>query len=150
MPNATVRANAQTMPRRLFLAAGPAAAVFATLRVAKAVTPAAADARLFELIAEGARQWKKMGDLLRLCDEVIARIEGREVLPEDEAERDEASDRYQDAFDEAVSTAPQTVAGIRALLAWVRRDCEGLALQEEHVADLVDSLLASPILATEG
>jgi hypothetical protein len=90
-----------------------------------------------------------MGDLLRLCDEVVARNEGRQVLPEDEAKRDEASDLYQDAFDEAVSTAPQTVAGIRALLAWVRRDCEGLALQEEHVADLVGSLLASPVLAVE-
>jgi hypothetical protein len=150
MPNDTLAANAQAMPRRLFLAAGPAAAVFATLRGAKAVTPSDADARLFELIEEGARQWKKMGDVLRLCDEVVAENEGREVLPEDEAKRDEASDRYQDAFDEAVSTAPQTVAGIRALLAWVRQDCEGMALQDEHVADLVDSLLASPVLTMEG
>jgi len=67
-----------------------------------------------------------------------------------EAKRDEASDRYQDAFDEAVSTAPQSVAGIRALLVWVRQDCEGLALQDEHVTALVGSLLASPILAMEG
>jgi hypothetical protein len=52
MPNDTLAANAASMPRRLFLAAGPAAAVFATLHSAKAVTdtPAAADPRLFELI----------------------------------------------------------------------------------------------------
>ena len=35
MPNASVRANAQSMSRRLFLAAGPATAIFATLRGAR-------------------------------------------------------------------------------------------------------------------
>src|SRR4051812_9414121 len=48
MPNATVRANARTMPRRLFLAAGPAAAVFLALRGAKASAKSALDAMLIE------------------------------------------------------------------------------------------------------
>jgi hypothetical protein len=141
MPNATVRANAQAMPRRLFLAAGPAAAVFATLRGAKAVTDtsAAADSRLFELIAEGKHWWKEIGDACDLPD----------PSPEREEKLAEAHSRYQDAFDEAVETIPQTVAGIRALLAWIKTDCEGISLPDENVASLVDSLLASPVLSME-
>jgi hypothetical protein len=48
-----------------------------------------------------------------------------------------------------VRTTPQTVAGARALLAWVKDDCEDMALPDENVAYLVDSLLASPVLAVE-
>jgi hypothetical protein len=141
MPNATVRADAQTMPRRLFLAAGPAAAVFATLRGAKAVTDtsAASDSRLFELIAEGKHWWEEIGDACDLPD----------PSPEREAKLTEAHARYQDAFDEAVETVPQTVAGMRALLSWVKTDCEGISLPDENVAALVDSLLASPVLTME-
>jgi hypothetical protein len=141
MPNATVRADAQAMPRRLFLAAGPAAAVFATLRGAKAVTDtsAASDSRLFELVAEGKHWWKEIGDACDLPD----------PSPEREAALTEAHSHYQDAFDEAVETVPQTTAGIRALLAWVKTDCEGISLPDENVAALVDSLLASPVLAAE-
>jgi hypothetical protein len=141
MPNATVRADAQTMPRRLFLAAGPAAAVFATLRGAKAVadTSAASDSRLFELIAQGKHWWEEIGHACDLPD----------PSPEREAKLTEAHSRYQDAFDEAVETAPQTVAGVRALLAWVKTDCEGISLPDENVASLVGSLLASPVLAME-
>jgi hypothetical protein len=48
-----------------------------------------------------------------------------------------------------VETVPQTTAGIRALLAWVKTDCERISLPDENVAALVDSLLASPVLAAE-
>ena len=53
MPNPTVRASATAMPnssRRLFLAAGSAAAVFATVKRAAGSTPAGDDAELFDLI----------------------------------------------------------------------------------------------------
>jgi hypothetical protein len=139
MPNDTLAANAQAMPRRLFLAAGPAAAVFATLRGAKAVTaaPAASDSRLFELIAEGKHWWKEVGDACHLPD----------PSPERDEKLAEAHSRNQGAFDEAVETIPQSVAGMRALLAWVKNDCEDISLPDENVAALVDSLLASPVLA---
>jgi hypothetical protein len=152
MPNATVRANALAMPRRLFLAAGPAAAVFTALRGAKAIahTPLAADSRLFELIAEGRRWWEQIGVYCTLCDNVVAERDGGEVQSEHQEKLDEAHSRYQDAFDEAVSTVPQTVAGLRALLGWVKRDCEGISLPDGHVAALVENLLESPVLAVEG
>jgi hypothetical protein len=56
-------------------------------------------------------------------------------------------EKYGDAFDEAMSTIPQTVAGIRAMLEWIEMDCGGLALAEEHVHAVIASLLASPVLS---
>ena len=48
MPNASVRANAQSMSRRLFLAAGPATAIFATLRGARGKPVSALEGKLLE------------------------------------------------------------------------------------------------------
>jgi hypothetical protein len=69
------------------------------------------------------------------------------VLAENLDARDEAMETYGEAFDEAMGTVPQTVAGIRALLEWIERDCDGVTLQEEHVHAVVASLLASPVLS---
>src|SRR5271156_613138 len=33
----------------------------------------------------------------------------------------------------ALRTTPQTIAGLRALLEWIDWDCDGLALDEDHV-----------------
>jgi hypothetical protein len=95
MPDATVRANAPTMPRRLFLAAGPAAAVFAALRGVKASAhaPDDADADLFALVAEGKHWWGEIGTNCNLCDKVAAKQEGQEVLAEDQAKLDEAHEK---------------------------------------------------------
>src|SRR4051812_20440718 len=48
MPQRSLRASAPSMPRRLFLAVGPAAAVFMALRGAKASAKTALDAKLVE------------------------------------------------------------------------------------------------------
>jgi hypothetical protein len=77
MPNDTLAANAASMPRRLFLSAGPAAAVFATLHGAKAVTAAAAalpshpDAALFALqplIDVADREYDETFDAVAVAD----------------------------------------------------------------------------------
>src|SRR5277367_5413514 len=47
----------------------------------------------------------------------------------------------------ALGTTPQTIAGLRALLEWIDWDCDGLALDEDHVHAVIASLLASPVLA---
>lgn len=134
-------AHSTTTSRRLFLAAGSAATVFAAVGAAAAAEalPADADARLFELVAEGKRWWKEICDI---CD-----------LPEDDDPEYEkrlarAHSQYSAAFNEAISTVPQTVAGMRALLVWVKDDCcEDISLPDENVAALVESVLASPVLA---
>jgi hypothetical protein len=152
MPNATVRANAQTMPRRLFLAAGPAAAVFATLRGAKgsAISPEGADADLFALVGEGKHWWGRIDTYCTLCDSVAARNEGREVLPEDQAKLDEAQENYDAALYAATDCVPQTIAGFRALLEWIAMDGHGIGVNDELLAAFIANALASPVLALEG
>lgn len=137
------RANTTTTSRRLFLAAGPAAAVFGALNTRAG---ALADASLFALVDQGKHLWKQIGDYANLCDSVLARNENREILPEHEDAPQEAQDDYMAAFDEMVSTTPQSVAGVRAMLEWIEMDCGGLALDEEHVHAAIASLLASPVL----
>jgi hypothetical protein len=137
---------AHPMNRRAAL--GAIASVGVAVAVPSSLTAAAdSDARIFELVGEGKRQWALIGDYSSLCDEVAAEQEGREVLPEHLDARDEAMEKYGDAFDEAMSTIPQTVAGIRAMLEWIEMDCGGLALAEEHVHAVIASLLASPVLS---
>jgi hypothetical protein len=151
MPNAIVRANAQTMPSRLFLAAGPAAAVFATLRGAKASAraPEDADAELFALVEEGKHWNGEIDRLCTLCDSVAARNGGCEVLAEDEARLDEAHEKYADALWAAMNRVPQTVAGFRALLGMIAEECKSCCIYDDVWAAFVANALASPVLAEE-
>jgi hypothetical protein len=65
------------MNRRGALAA--LAGVGAALALSDAVTAASdPDARIFELLGEGKRQWKLIGEYCNLCDEVVAKKEDRE------------------------------------------------------------------------
>ena len=81
------------------------------------------DAALFALIEQG-RHWR-------------ARV----------GVRGDAHTRYLDAFAEAVQISPQTVTGARALLEWVKRECEEVMVAHESLSALVAGLLASPVLS---
>jgi hypothetical protein len=139
------------MPRRLFLAAGSAAAVFTALQGATAMTaaPTSADADLFALVDQCKHWWGEMSKYSLLCDEVVAEEQSREVQPEHETLLEEAQAEYQAAFDEALGKSPQTTAGARALLEWIQTDSRGIGIQSEHADALLANMLASPILALE-
>ena len=107
------------------------------------------DASLFALITEGERWWAEIGIYAARCDCVVARQEGREVAPDDQANLDEAHASYRGCFERMLASTPHAAAGMRAQLEWVTRECDGSLLPHEHLRALLGSLLASPILSAE-
>jgi len=149
MPNLTVRASATALPnssRRLFLAAGTAAAVCATLKTAVGIAYAGAQPvdPIFAAIERHKTAWRAFSDACGLTDEVLAEEEGREVTEADEAAHNAAEEAERDAFYEAIGMAPVTVAGMRALLEYAIELEDGGG--EVLWIDLGATLLKSPVL----
>ena len=151
MPNPTIRASGTALPissRRLFLAAGTAAAVFTTVKIAAAAITSTDDDPIFAAIERHKQLFRIFCDLSNRTDEVAAEEEGREVTEADEAALDAASEAEMGAADELVATPPVTVAGMRAAIEHlVRYDagCEPVALGR-----FLATLLESPVLAGGG
>jgi hypothetical protein len=144
MPNATVRANARAMPidRRLFLAAGTAAAVFGALHAE--ASPPILDAEIFA----AARAVEKVDEAYK---RLAARADewesaGRELSPEDDAALYAASDVYEEALAALLSLAPSTVGGVRVMLKALAGD--GL-LERERAVDALEWLCDCPALGGE-
>jgi hypothetical protein len=109
MPNATVRASATALPnssRRLFLAAGSAAAVFATVKRAAAST-AGADP-IFAAIERHKLAFDTFCATCSRTDDVLAQEQGREVTEADEAAYAAANDAEDEAIETLIQTAPTT------------------------------------------
>jgi hypothetical protein len=143
MPNATVRANAQATPidRRLFLAAGSAAAVFAALRIAPAAEadPVLAAIECHKIAAD--RHEAACG----LTDEVAAEQAGREITIANEAEYSAATDAEAAALFAMLSAPPRTAAGARAQIEYVLSF--GFGLTEEALLTFLEALLRSQLMA---
>jgi hypothetical protein len=134
-------AQSQTS-RRLFLAAGSASAVFGALAQATAAAPADADP-IFAAIERHEAAEVRYCAACNLTDDVAARIEQRVITDEDHAEFDAASRNSDEALDAFLETAPTTVAGVRAFL----RHCIDQDSVEEFLANALETLLDSPVLA---
>jgi hypothetical protein len=127
--------------RRVFLAAGPAAAVFASLSAAARAEALAVDP-VFAAIARHEATELAFYAASNLTDEVMAEREGRAITPADEAEFERAEAAYDSALDELLATPPTTKAGARAALDYVIGLDRGCPL-----AHFARTLRDSPILA---
>jgi hypothetical protein len=145
--------------RRLFLAAGSASAVFGALakaaagpspanpvfglRAQAAYTPTAGDDPIFAAIERHETAEVRYCAACNLTDEVAARNEQRVITAEDHAEFDAAQRNSDEALDVFLATAPTTRAGVRAFL----RHCIDQDSVEEFLAEALETLLDSPVLA---
>jgi hypothetical protein len=143
MPNPTVRANATALPnssRRLFLAAGTAAALCASLKGAAAlgVDP------IFAAIKHHNEAWRAFDDTCSRADNALARNEGREVTEADKAAVEAVNAAEQSAFEDLITLSPVTVPGMRAAINYFTEfetDCIPGATDK-----FLTALLASPVL----
>jgi hypothetical protein len=130
MSKLTISADGGAMPaqgqtsRRLFLAAGSAAA-----------------------IERHKAAWRARDAACPRSDEVVARNEGREVTEADEAAYDAANDFEVEVFEALVTLPPVTVAGARAVIEYLI-DFE-MDIIPEATPKFLSALLRSPLL-TEG
>jgi hypothetical protein len=99
--------------RRVFLAAGPAAAVFASLGAAARAEALSTDP-IFAAIARHEATEVRYCAACNLTDEVVAEREGRAITPTDEAEFEAASAANDSALEALLATPPTTKAGARA------------------------------------
>jgi hypothetical protein len=127
--------------RRVILAAGPAATVFASLNAAARAEALSPDP-IFAAIARHEATEARFCAAANLTDEVMARREGRAITPADEAEFDAAEAAYDSALDALVATQPTTKGGARAALDYFIGLDRGRPL-----ADFVKTLRDSQILA---
>lgn len=127
-----------TPSRRLFIAAGPASAVFAALGVAAAIPVLDP---VFAAIERHKSAWDAFDAACSLTDNALARQQGREVTKADEAAFERANVAEQEALDGLMSTSPTTLAGMRAALEYAKPD-------DDSCIRVVATLLASPLLAT--
>ena len=151
MPNPTVRASATALPissRRLFLAAGTAAAVFATVKTAAAALTGAGVDPIFAAIERYKELFRIFCYLGARTDKVAARAEGREVTEADKEALAAASAAETAAADELIATPPVTIAGMRAAIEHIVEYDEGC----EPVASacFLATLLESPLFADGG
>jgi hypothetical protein len=144
MPNDTVRASATALPkssRRLFLAAGTAAAVCATLKSAAGleVDP------IFAAIKRHNEAWRAFGDACPRIDDIVAENEGREVTEADEEAYEAANDAEEEAFEALITLPPVTIAGMRAAMRYfIEFETDGIQGAPDR---FLTAMLASPVLA---
>jgi hypothetical protein len=117
----------KTHSRRVFLAAGPAASVFASLGA-----PARAEALsldpIFAAIARHEATEARYCVACKLTDEIAAEQEGRAIAPANEAEFEAASAANDSALEALLATPPTTKAGARAGLDYFMSLEDGEAL----------------------
>jgi hypothetical protein len=130
-----------THSRRVFLAAGPAAAVFASLSAAARAEALSSDP-IFAAIARHEATEARYCAACKLTDEVAAEQEGRAIAPADEAEFEAAEAANDSALEALLATPPTTTAGARAGLDYFIDLDRGL-----HLADFAEALRDSQILA---
>lgn len=127
--------------RRVFLAAGPATAVFASLSAAARAEARSSDP-IFAAIARHEAAESRFVAVSNLTDEVVAEHEGRAITPADEAEFEAASAANEYALEALLATPPATKAGARAGLDYFMSLDDG-----HHLVDFAEALRDSPILA---
>jgi len=109
--------------RAAFGSLAAAGAMLLAPRVAKAAPlpslgfETAADARIFDLVAEDEHWWSQISTIGDIAENTA-------LYPDADAELAEVFDRYRDAFEEMLTTPRQTPAGARAKLEWVKKDCD--------------------------
>jgi hypothetical protein len=116
-----------------------------------AVTPLGAIASglevdpIFAAIKRHIEAWRVFGDTCQRIDEVIARMEGREVTEADEEAYAGANTAEEDAFEALITLPPVTVAGFRAAVHYF------IEFETECIPGATDkfltALLASPVLS---
>jgi hypothetical protein len=149
MTNAIVRPAATGLPiptRRLFLAAGSAAAVFATVKRAAGSTDSADP--IFAAIERHKEAWRAFDTACSRTDNVVAEEEGREVTEADEAAWSASNAFEEEVFEALVTLPPETVAGMRAVIEYFV-DFE-LDIIQGGPAKFLSALLQSPLLAEGG
>ena len=135
--------------RRLFLAAGPAAAVFGALDIA-ATAPVRPDLTLdhepiLAAIARHQAAEVAFTDTLRPVDRVAARLEGREVTQADTQAFEAAHAAEEEAIEALLETVPLTWLGVRCALAYLVEMQDGY-----HLRDFIPTLLESPVFVGAG
>jgi hypothetical protein len=135
--------------RRLFLAAGPAAAVFGALGVA-AAAPAMADLTLDQEPILAAIERHQAAEraftaTLNPVDKVYARLHGREVTQADNQAFEAANVAEEEAIEALLETVPLTWLGVRCALAYLAEMQDGY-----HLRDFIPTLLESPLFAGAG
>lgn len=113
--------------RRVFLAAGPAAAVFASLSAAARAEALSSDP-IFAAIARHEATESRFCVASMLTDEVVAEHENRAITPADEAEFEAALRANDSALEALLATPPATKAGARAGLDYLVNLEDGEAL----------------------
>ena len=137
MSNVSVPAAATGLPsRRLFLAAGPASVVFASLRQAVAAEPDP----IFALIAEHERLDRAWLALDWRLDDMAKDDPSRDAV---KAELEAALSAYHEARDLLETTPPQTLAGVIAYLREISREYRGCVLD----VSVIENALRSPALS---
>ena len=109
--------------RRLFLAAGPAAAVFGALALSAAIPSVDP---IFAAIERHRAAWDAFGAAGPAADNILAKQQGRVVTQSDCDALDAASEFEREAFGEMLNTSPTTLPGLRAAvehLAEIERGC---------------------------
>ena len=146
MPNDMVRASATALPnssRRLFLAAGTAAAVCASLKNAAGleVDP------IFAAIKRHNDAWRAFGGTCRGIDGVVARNERRQVTEADEAVWSAANEAEEEAFEAFINLPPITITGMRAAMRYfIEFETDGIDGAPER---FLTAMLSSPVLKGE-
>jgi hypothetical protein len=124
--------------RRLFLAAGPAAAVFGALALSAGIPSVDP---IFAAIERHKMALDAFCATLNPVDEIWAEQHGREITRADEDAYEAARAVEEGALDGLFSTPPTTLPGMRAVLEHVMRSdecCDGR---------IAETLLKSPLLA---
>ena len=97
--------------RRLFLAAGPAAAVFGALALSAALPSVDP---IFAAIERHKAAWDAFGEAGPAADNILAKQQGRVVTQSDCDALDAASEFEREVFGEMLDTSPTTLPGLRA------------------------------------
>lgn len=124
---------------RSFLAVTAAAAVMPSVAVAQQTDP------IFAVIRRHRAAFKEFVDASLAADEVKAEREGREVSQTIEDNLDAASIADAEAAELLASTAPITMAGLAAALAWLLEYEQGCV--PNTLLQFLDTLVPSPLLA---
>lgn len=134
----------KTHSRRVFLAAGPAASVFAILGAAARAEALSFDP-IFSAIERHRNAWKAFEAVCQITDEILAKRQGRAVTQEDEDAYEAARAAEESDLDNLLATVPTTKAGARAAIEHLlgyERGCPPRAAGE-----FAATLLRSPVLA---
>jgi len=149
-----------TPTRRLFLAAGPATAVFAALAQTKDSPPSpeptpapvadvsaiGGDDPFFAAIERHKRARADLNAVCGLTDEVLAEQEGRRITEADEAIYERASEVECGALRSLAATAPSTLKGLLAGLVYLTQ----YAPEEDSLETFIRTAAASQLLAGNG